>query len=93
MANDFDTVNALESLVLDTRGDMLTIPGHVAVAVANEVRSVIRLTGVVVNYSADIAAYNPDPLFVEDYMLSRKDALGIIWEIKTMRERYQGEIA
>ena len=92
MAEHFDTVEALTSALFDTRGDEIIIPGPVAKAIADEVRSVVRLTGVIVNYSADIAAFDPGPLFA-DYVVSRRDAQGIVYEIKTMRERYEGQAA
>ena len=91
MAQAFDVVDELNSALFDTRGDQIVLPAHLAQAIADEVRSIIRLTGVVVNYSADLVTYNPDGGLFGDYALSRRDALGIVCEIKTMRERYEGE--
>lgn len=91
MAEHFDTVEALTSALHDTPGDDIVIPGPVAKAIADEVRSIIRLTGVTFNYSADIATFDPGSLFAA-YPVSRRDAQGIIYEITTMRERYEGQI-
>lgn len=92
MIEQFDTVEVLNSALYDTRGDEIAIPGPVAKAIAEEVRSIIRLTGVIVNHSADIVSFEPGPLFSE-YVVSRREAQGIIYEVKTMRERYEGQDA
>ncbi len=93
MAPDFDTVDFLNSALCDTRGDEIVLPAPIARHIAEEVRSIIRLTGVTVNYSADLVAFNPAGDLFADYSLSRRDATGIVYEIKTMRERYEGEAA
>ena len=91
MAPEFDSVDFLNSALFDTRGDEIVLPANVAKFIADEVRSIIRLTGVIFNYAADLATFDPAGDLFADYVLSRRDANGIVFEIKTMRERYTGE--
>lgn len=92
MDQNFDSVDALNSALCDTRGDEIVLPGALAQQIAEELKSIVRLCGVILNYGADLASFETtSPLFAS-YPISRRDALGVIYEIKTMRERYQGQV-
>lgn len=92
MCRNFDSIHALNSALCDTRGDEIVLSAVVAQCISEELKSIVRLCGVILNYGADLAAYKTtDPLF-STYPMSRRDALGVIFEIKTMRERYQGQV-
>ena len=92
MDQRFDSVDALNSALCDTRGDEIVLSGAVAQHIAEELNSIVRLCGVILNYGADLASFeSAAPLFAS-YPMSRREALGVIYEIKTMRERYQGQV-
>lgn len=84
-----DVVELLESALLDSKGETITMPPLGVALLVEETLSMKRLTQATYNYLEMVLGVAETLAFA----FSRRDVMGMIYEIKQTRAVYQGQPA